>query len=79
MCIMARKLASRLLILLVIGALSACAFYPRCPIPGCHVRMIHAHNKKYFRGEPWWKRNQNPKVGQDFKRTDEPLPKYRDK
>jgi hypothetical protein len=76
---MAKQIAKILVFLLVLGTFTSCAFYPRCPIPGCHVRMIHAHNKKYFRGEPWWKRNQNPKVGQDFRPTAEPLPKYKDK
>lgn len=58
-------------------------FIPRCPIPNCETKMIHLHGGKEFRGRPWWKRNQNPKIGelhQDIKHDPEkgrssPLPK----
>ncbi|MFN8439038.1 MAG: hypothetical protein U0V72_15620 [Cytophagales bacterium] len=26
--------------------------------------MIHLHSGKEFRGRPWWKRKQNPKIGE---------------
>ena len=29
--------------------------------------MKHRHGEAEFRGVPWWKRNKNPKIGQDFK------------
>ncbi len=37
---------------------------PRCPIPNCHTKLIHLHKETEFRGRPWWKRNQNPKIGE---------------
>lgn len=39
-------------------------FIPRCPIKNCHTKMIHLHGGKEFRGRRWWKRKQNPKVGE---------------
>jgi hypothetical protein len=38
----------------------------RCPLPSCHVRMRHRHGETEYRGVPWWKRNKNPKYGQDY-------------
>lgn len=46
---------------------SSCAVHSLCPIPGCQVRLLHAHNGVTFRGQPWWKpKKQNPKVGQHY-------------
>ena len=41
----------------------------KCPIESCHVRYEHFHEEFEFRSRvrPWWKRNQNPKIGQDWK------------
>ena len=57
------------LLLLAANLLTGCFLFkpPRCPIPACHVRMIHAHGGTEFRGEPWWRLNKNRKVGQDYK------------
>src|SRR5690606_17226841 len=38
------------------------AKHPLCPIPSCHVRKVHRHNKGVYRGQPWFKK-QNPRVG----------------
>lgn len=76
---MQNKLKRFLLVVSTAVVCQSCYLYPRCPIPGCHVRMVHQHNKQSFRGEPWWRLNQNRKQGQDFKPTPEPLPKYSDK
>ncbi|MES2389040.1 MAG: hypothetical protein V4543_13650 [Bacteroidota bacterium] len=56
-------------IVLLMLSVSGCSLFKpeRCPIPGCHVRMIHMHGGKEFRGVPWWKINKNPKIGQDYK------------
>lgn len=41
--------------------------YKLCPIPGCQVHMLHAHNGVTFRGQPWWRSKKlNPKVGQNY-------------
>lgn len=59
----------RLLILLILStSLTSCFHFrpPRCRVQGCQVKMIHAHAGKEYRGRPWWKFNQNPKVGQKF-------------
>jgi hypothetical protein len=40
---------------------------PRCPLASCHVRMRHRHGETEYRGVPWWKRNKNPKYGEDYK------------
>jgi len=39
---------------------------PRCPLASCHVRMKHRHGEAEFRGVPWWKKNKDPKIGQDY-------------
>ncbi len=41
----------------------------KCPIPECKTRMQHFHEEYLFRSRitPWWKRNQDPKIGQDWK------------
>jgi hypothetical protein len=52
---------------LVLALSGACGMYKLCPIPGCQVRMLHAHNGAKFRGQPWWRfKRQNPKVGQEY-------------
>lgn len=65
------KIHTILFAMLMMG-LSSCGCFtfspPRCRVDGCHVRMIHAHGGQDFRGQPFWKRNQNPKVGQGFKK-----------
>ena len=54
-------------LLLVLGLAQSCALHKLCPIPGCQVRMLHAHNGVTFRGQPWWRsKKQNPKVGQQY-------------
>jgi hypothetical protein len=45
--------------------LQACK--PACPIQSCHVRKVHLHGKKQYRGEPIWKK-QSPKIGQGLPR-----------
>lgn len=59
------------LLALVTGlSLSGCGIWPmlpRCPVQGCHVRLTHKHNGQLYRGVPWWRRNKNPKVGQELK------------
>jgi hypothetical protein len=40
---------------------------PHCPLPACHIRMKHRHGETEFRGVPWWKRNKDPKIGEDYK------------
>lgn len=48
-------------------AISSCSALRLCPVPGCQVRMEHAHNGVTFRGQPWWRiKKQNPKVGQAY-------------
>jgi hypothetical protein len=44
----------------------SCIRYKLCPIPGCEVRMLHQHQGVTFRGQPWWKLNQNPKTGDKY-------------
>jgi hypothetical protein len=45
--------------------LSACR--PACPIQSCHIRKVHLHGKKQFRGQPLWKK-QNPRIGEKMGR-----------
>jgi hypothetical protein len=40
---------------------------PACPIQSCHVRKVHLHGKKQFRGQPLWKK-QNPRIGEKMGR-----------
>jgi hypothetical protein len=28
--------------------------------------MVHAHAGATYRGQPWWRKNQNPKIGQKY-------------
>ncbi|MDX5347924.1 MAG: hypothetical protein LPK19_11815 [Hymenobacteraceae bacterium] len=52
----------QLLLFLFLGiALFSCK--PKCPIESCHVRMVHAHGRGEYRGQPFWKK-QNPKIGE---------------
>lgn len=51
--------------LLVVG-LGSCFKPPLCTVPGCHVRYKHPHQGVVFRGQPWYKLNQNPKTGQGY-------------
>ena len=44
---------------------SACK--PACPINSCHIRKVHLHGKKQFRGQPLWKK-QNPRIGEKMGR-----------
>ena len=53
-----------LFVFLLTGA-AACK-PPRCPISSCRVRMRHAHGKTDYRGLPWWVRNKDPKIGEDY-------------
>jgi hypothetical protein len=55
------------LVLLIsfIALLSACK--PACPIQSCHIRKVHLHGKKQFRGQPLWKK-QNPRIGEKMGR-----------
>ena len=43
--------------------------HEKCPIESCKVRSEHYHEEFVFRSRvtPWWKKNQNPKIGQDWK------------
>ncbi len=50
---------------ILITLVSACK-PPRCPLASCHVRMRHRHGETEYRGVSWWKRNKNPKYGQDY-------------
>ena len=50
--------------------LSACK-PPRCPLDSCHVRMRHSHGNQPYRGVPFWKRNKDPKYGQDYRSPNE--------
>ena len=45
----------------------------KCPVPECKTRMQHFHEEHLFRSRitPWWKRNQDPKIGQDWKNNDD--------
>jgi len=46
---------------------TSCSAYKLCPIPGCQVHLLHAHNGVTFRGQPWWRiKKLNPKVGQYY-------------
>lgn len=55
------------LVLVVFIGLSSCSLYKLCPIPGCQVRMLHAHQGVTFRGQPWWRpKKMNPKVGEQY-------------
>ncbi len=72
------KLNTSIIAILVLSfLLTGCfAFSPKkCKMQGCQVRMVHAHGGQEFRGQPFWKRNQNPKIGQDFKPGKDMSPK----
>ncbi|MBC7921366.1 MAG: hypothetical protein H7Z75_09790 [Ferruginibacter sp.] len=60
----------RLYFFLSLLLLSACK-PPRCPIDSCHVRMRHSHGNQQYRGVPWWKRNKDPKYGQEYRDPNE--------
>ena len=62
---MKSRLFYLLLLLTLLGPM-ACSVHKLCPIPGCQVRMLHSHNGVTFRGQPWWRQKQNPKVGQTY-------------
>ncbi len=64
--ILFRRLAQWALLLACAGLLSACFTFkpPRCRVAGCRTEMIHTHEGKEYRGEPFWKPNQNPRIGQ---------------
>lgn len=62
------RLLTLLVFTLVLSTFSSCK---TCPIPSCHVRMVHAHGEDEFRGQPFWKK-QNPKIGEKLpKRSNE--------
>ncbi len=46
--------------------LESCAKIPLCRYPGCKVRMVHSHAGASYRGQPWWRKNQNPRIGQKY-------------
>jgi hypothetical protein len=52
-------------LILFILLLASCK--PACPIQSCHVRKVHLHGKKQFRGQPLWKK-QNPRIGEKMGR-----------
>lgn len=56
------------LYLILLTAFSpSCSVVKLCPVPGCQVRLLHAHNGVTFRGQPWWRHKKlNPKVGQSY-------------
>lgn len=56
----------RFLLIVAVLFQASCAAHKLCPIPGCQVRMLHSHNGVTFRGQPWWRQKQNPKVGQKY-------------
>ena len=66
---MRRILYLILFVFLAIGV-SGCGFFkfqpPRCKVKGCHVKLVHPHGGKEYRGRPWWIPNQNPKIGQEY-------------
>lgn len=74
-----------ILVLVAFLSMGGCKamFIPRCPIKNCKTKMIHLHGGREFRGRPWWKKKQNPKIGElqkDIKHDPEkgrssPLPK----
>jgi hypothetical protein len=45
---------------------AACSRIPLCKYPGCKVRMVHSHAGASYRGQPWWRKNQNPRIGQKY-------------
>ena len=62
-------LGIRFIALFLLFSVCSCVHFkpPRCRTQGCEIRMIHGHKGKEYRGRPWWRRNQNPKVGQEYK------------
>lgn len=64
------SLLKKLFLLLLVAALvffsPGCSKIPLCKYPGCKVRMIHSHAGASYRGQPWWRKNQNPKIGQKY-------------
>jgi hypothetical protein len=52
-------------LMVIITLLPACK--PACPIQSCHVRKVHLHGKKQFRGQPLLKK-QNPRIGEKMGR-----------
>ncbi|WP_439882951.1 hypothetical protein ACSX1A_07235 [Pontibacter sp. MBLB2868] len=62
------RLLTLIVLTFILASLSSCK---TCPIPSCHVRMVHAHGEDQFRGQPFWKK-QNPKIGEKLpKRSQE--------
>ena len=63
-----RRIVQIIFILFIAIGVSSCFKFqpPRCKVPGCHVRLVHPHGGKEYRGTPWWTPNQNPKIGQDY-------------
>jgi hypothetical protein len=53
------------LLIFFLTLVAACK--PACPIQSCHIRKVHLHGKKQFRGEPIWKK-QNPRIGEKMGR-----------
>ncbi|MFK7899695.1 MAG: hypothetical protein AB8B61_02940 [Cyclobacteriaceae bacterium] len=41
----------------------------KCPVETCRVKTQHFHEQSAFRSRitPWWKKNQNPRIGEDWK------------
>jgi len=64
------KISGKLVLMLILAMASvfinSCAKMPLCRYPGCKVRMIHAHAGVSYRGQPWWRKNQNPRIGQKY-------------
>ncbi|KAA9339880.1 hypothetical protein F0P96_04485 [Hymenobacter busanensis] len=58
-----RLLRRWLPILVAAVAISSCR---TCPMASCHVRKVHFHNGKKYRGQPLFKK-QNPEIGEKFK------------
>lgn len=76
LCVLDRMTGRILLYLFLVGSAwvgTSCIRYKRCPVPGCHVRMLHKH-PQYFgeevkRGQPWYKYifHPSPRIGEDWK------------
>ena len=60
------KLFLRLLSCLLLLVVASCR---TCPIESCHVRKVHMHSGKKYRGQPLWKK-QNPAIGEKIKTLD---------
>jgi hypothetical protein len=52
-------------VIVLLTLFSACK--PACPLQSCHIRKVHLHGKKQFRGQPIWKK-QNPRIGEKMGR-----------